>query len=187
MTTWLSTLSAGGNAVKDTDIVEALRSRLSNPGGRHLYGILGSYPALDTFAKKLRQVKTPDGRRFPKPLSVNRGILEAIPDDEFHKLVADEAKRPEPTAAHVARAFESFLRSKLGGKGLVVLANLEILFAYDLELNLLRVLAADDDRIVLLLPGKRELGKTLMFPDVVEGSYTLPSNLIAENHLWQLD
>jgi len=25
-----------------------------------------------------------------------------------------------------------------------------------------------------------------MFPDVEDGNYTLPSNLIAENHLWEL-
>jgi hypothetical protein len=77
-----------------------------------------------------------------------------------------------------------------------------MLFAYHLELNLLRTLAADDNRILLLLPGKRERGKIILFPDLGhgltqinvypgssvsdEGSYTLPSNLIAENHLWEL-
>jgi len=58
-----------------------------------------------------------DGRHFPRPLNVNRGILDAIPDDEFRQLVTDEAKRPEPTTKHVAKAFELFLRSKLTGKG----------------------------------------------------------------------
>jgi hypothetical protein len=169
-----------------TDIIESLRNKLGMPGGRHLYGVLGEYPALSIFAKKLAQAKTPDGRRFPKPLSVNLGILKSIPDDEFKDLVANEAKRPEPTAAHVAKAFEIFLRSKLRGKGLIVLANLEMLFAYHLELNLLRTMAADEDRILLLLPGQRRAGKIVMFPDLQEGSYTLPTNLIAENHLWEL-
>ena len=172
--------------MKDTEIIETLRSKLAVPGGRHLYGVLGTYQALDKFIQKLLQAKTLDGRHFPAPLSVNRGILDASPDDEFRKLVEDEAKRPEPTAAHVTRAFESFLRSKLKGKGLVILANLELLFAYSLELNLLRTMAADDDRVLLLLPGKRESGRIIMFPDLVEGNYTLPSNLIAENHLWEL-
>lgn len=172
--------------MKDTDIIDTLRSKLAVPSGRHLYGVLASYPALDAFAKKLQQAKAPDGRRLPKPLSVNRGILDSIPDDEFRKLATDEAKRPEPTAAHVAQAFERFLRSKLKGKGLVVLANFEMLFAYHLELNLLRTMAADDDRLLLLLPGKRERGRIIMFPDLNEGNYTLPTNLIAENHLWEL-
>lgn len=172
--------------MKTTEVIENLRSKLSMPGGRHLYGVLGSYAALRMFAKKLRQAKTTDGKRFPKPLSVNRGILEAIPDEEFRHLVENEARRPEPTAAHVAKAFEAFLRSKLRGKGLIVLTDLEMLFAYHLELNLLRTMAADDDRILLLLPGKRSSGKIIMFPDLEEGSYTLPTNLVASDHLWEL-
>ena len=172
--------------MKDTEIIEALRSKLAIPGGRHLYGVLGSFPALKNFSVKLREAKTTDGKRFPAPLSVNRGILGAIPDEEFKHLVENEAKRPEPTAGHVSKAFEAFLRSKLRGKGLIVLTNLEMLFAYHLELNLLRTMAADDDRILLLLPGYRSGGRIIMFPEIEDGNYTLPSNLIADNHLWEL-
>jgi hypothetical protein len=148
--------------------------------------VLGSYARLDVFARKLRQANAPDGRRFPKPLNVGLGILQSIPDDQFRQLVENEAKYPEPTAAHVAMAFEAFLRSKLRGKGLIVLSNLEMLFAYHLELNLLRSMAADEDRILLLLPGKRSGGRVIMFPNFDDGSYVLPTNLIAENHLWEL-
>jgi len=172
--------------MKDTEIIEALRQKLSVPTGRHLYGVLGTYEQLETFARKLRQARTSDEKPFPRPLNVNRGILEAIPDDEFRQLAENEARRPEPTAAHVARAFERFLRSKLAGKGLVVLTNLEMLFAYHIELNLLRTMAADQDRALLLLPGRRSSGRIIMFPDTEEGNYTLPTNLIAENHLWEV-
>lgn len=74
----------------------------------------------------------------------------------------------------------------LRGKGLIVLSSLEMLFAYHLELNLLRSMAADEDRILLLLPGKRSGGRVIMFPNLDDGSYVLPTNLIAENHLWEL-
>jgi len=94
----------------------------------------------------------------------------------FNNLVENEAKRPEPTAAHVGKAFESFLRSKLRGKGLIVLSNPEMLFAYHLELNLLRTMAADDDRTLLLLPGRRGSGKIIEFPELEGGNYTLPTN-----------
>lgn len=170
----------------DTEIIENLQSKLAVPVGRHLYGVLGSYKALDAFAAKLRQARLPTGQHFPEPLSVNRGILEDIPDEEFHALAKNEAKMPAPTATHIARAFERFLRSKLENHGLVVLANLEMLFAYQVELSLLRTLAADNYQVVLLLPAKREYGRIAMFPDAVDGSYTIPSNLIAENHLWEL-
>ena len=160
--------------------------KLNIPGGRHLYAVLGTYQRLRSFEKKLQEAKTPDGKKFPKSLSVNKGILDAIPDEEFRQLVENEAKRPEPTAAHVAKAFETFLRSNLQGKGLIVLSNLEMLFAYHLELNLLRTMATDDDRVLLLLPGHRSGGKIIMYPDSGEGSYTLPTNLIAQDHLWEL-
>lgn len=172
--------------MKDTDIIEALCARLAVPTGRHLYGVLGSYATLDAFAKKLQQARTPHGECFPAPLSVNAGILNAIPDSEFRELAQNEAKRPEPTRAHVARAFDTFLRRALEEHGLVVLAQLELLFAYGVELATLRTLAADDHRAVLLLPGRRDGERVVMFPDADEGSYTLPINLIADNHLWEL-
>jgi hypothetical protein len=172
--------------MKDTDVIQTLQSKLALPVGRHLYGVLGTYPALNRVAEKLQQARGPEGNAFPMPLNVNRGILQAIPDEEFLKLVADEPKRPETTAAYVAESFQSFLRSTIKGKGLIVLANLEMLFVYNIELNLLRTLAADANRILLLLPGKRSCGDIIMFPELSEGSYTLPSNLIAEDHLWEL-
>ncbi len=169
-----------------TEIIETMRTRLSMPGGRHLYGVLGSYDDLNRFAGQMAKAKSTDGQPFPKPVSVNRGILDAIPDEEFRKLVNDEAKRPEPTAAHVASAFGDFIRTNLAGKGLIALRDFELVFAYHLELNLLRTLAADQDRILLLLPGKRERGAVTLFPDSDHGSYILPTNLIAENNLWEL-
>ena len=172
--------------MKSTEIIEAIRQKLTVPGGRHLYGVLGTYVQLDGFARKLTQAKTTDGDPFPKPVNVNRGILDAIPDDEFKQLAENEAKRPEPTAAHVARAFERFLRANLTGKGILVLSNLEMLFAYHIELNLLRTMAADEDRVLLLLPGRRSRGRIIMFHEMDEGDYTLPTNLIAENHLWEI-
>ncbi|MGO9203453.1 MAG: hypothetical protein ACLQM8_23265 [Limisphaerales bacterium] len=170
----------------NTEIIETLRARLSLPGGRHLYGVLGSYDLLSRFAGQLTKAKSVEGQQFQKAISVNRGILDTIPDDEFRKLVNDEAKRPEPTAAHVSSAFEQFIRSKLAGQGLIVLKDLELVFSYHVELNLLRTLAADQDRILLLLPGKRERGAVILFPDSDHGSYTLPTNLIADNNLWEL-
>ena len=79
-----------------TEIIETLRARLSMPGGRHHYGVLGSYRNLAAFGSQLAKAKSIDGSPLPKPVSVNRGILDTIPDDEFRKLVNDEAKRPEP-------------------------------------------------------------------------------------------
>lgn len=172
--------------MNSTEIIETLRQKLNVSSGRHLYGVLGDYAQLDVFAKKLRQAKTLNDASFPKPVNVNRGILKTIPDADFKRLAEDEAKRPEPTAAHVGRAFERFLRTILSGGKLVVLANMEMLFAYNIELNLLRTMAADENKVLLLLPGRRAGGRIVMFHEMADGDYTLPTNLIADNHLWEI-
>ncbi len=171
----------------DTEIIEALRTRLNVHSGRHLYGILGNYSALERFSKSLQQARTLAGEPFPTPLSVNREILEAIPDEEFKELADNEPKRPEPTMQHVKQSFESFLRSRLRDHDLLVLSGLEMLFAYHIELTLFRTLSADDYRIILLLPGKRSRqGEVVMFPGLTDQTYVLPTNFIAENHMWEL-
>ena len=181
--------------MKETDIIEQLRSKLAFPTGRHLYGILGNYGDLQSFAAKLQEARIQDGQSsFPAPISVNQAILDTIPDEEFQNLVKDEARFPEPTATQVRRAFEAFLQQRLKQDGLLVLAELELLFAYNLELSNLRTLATDGQRIILLLPGKREGGRIILFPEISDGrsadcegsEYTLPSQLVAENHLWEL-
>jgi len=172
--------------MNSTEIIEALRQKMNVPSGRHLYGVLGSYTHLESFKKDLIQAKTLDGAQFPIPISVNRGILDTIPDDEFKKLAQDEAKYPEPTKSHIGRAFEHFLRDALGNDNIVILADIEMLFAYNIEMNLLRTLATDEKKLLLLLPGKRTVNRVVMFHEMEEGEYTLPTNLIADNHLWEI-
>ena len=173
--------------MNSTEIIEMLRHKLSISSGRHLYGILGSYAQLAAFVETLRQASTPDGNRFPRPVSVNKGILAAIPDDEFKRLVQDEPKRPEPTMSHIRGAFEIFLRYQLQKKQTVVLSDFELVFSYHLDLSLLRTLAADDSPAILLLPGKRHGDRVLLFTEYDDSSYVLPMGLIADNHLWTLD
>jgi hypothetical protein len=172
--------------VRDADVVEALVAKLAIPTGRHLYGVVGPYAALERFSRKLTGTALPDGEKIQAPVSVTAAVLSGIEDEEFRRIVADEAKRPEVVASEVQRAFEVVIREQARRLVLVVLANMEVVFAYHLELNLLRTLAADEVRILVLLPGRISNGKVLLFVDQPETQYTLPSNLIAENHLWEL-
>lgn len=173
--------------MKDTEIIENLRLKLSKDVGRHLYGILGNYEDLNSLMKTLKQVKTVDGENFPDALSLNVGIIESIPDEEFKHLVENEAKRPEPTSAHVSRAFENYIRTILKENNLIILKDLELLFSYGCELNILRTLSTDEKKIVLLLPGKKVGESIIMFYNLDVGDYSLPLNLIANDHLWQLN
>ena len=172
--------------MKDTEIIESLIGKMGLAAGRHLYGILGSYGRLKEFAEKLQQASLPDGTRFPAPVSVNRRIMEAISDEEFKRLAEGEARMPEPVVGAVTAGFESFMRELLKNKTTSILNGLEMLFAYDVEFTVLRTMAADENKVILLLPGKRTGGKTIMYPDWNAGSYTLPSTLVAQDHLWEL-
>jgi len=53
--------------MKSTEIIEALRQKLTVPGGRHLYGVLGTYGQLDGFAKKLARPGRQTGSHSPNP------------------------------------------------------------------------------------------------------------------------
>ncbi len=172
--------------MKTTQIIETLREKLNVSGGRHLYGVLGTYPSLAAFGEKLHQARTVERKRFPEPIDVNRGILDSLPDEEFCTLAGNEARMPEPTAAQVDRAFEAFLRKSLGNHGLVVLHHLELVFAYDLEFSPLRTLATDRHRIILLLPGHRRGARIVLYPDQNDRECSLPVNLIANNHLFEI-
>jgi hypothetical protein len=82
-----------------TEIILALSRKLTTPVGRQLYAVLGGYEALIEFQKELAKARTTEGKPFPKPVSVNREVLAAIPDKEFESVAEKEAKRPEVAAA----------------------------------------------------------------------------------------
>ncbi|MGH2478809.1 MAG: hypothetical protein ACRDHW_04035 [Ktedonobacteraceae bacterium] len=173
----------------DTDILERLYHKLESTSGRNVFGVLGpTYQALARFAGQLRLGKMPDGRPFPTPLSVTRGILATIPDHEFHDLVQNEARYPVPTRKQVEVAFQRFVRDSFAKtSGLVILEHLELLYAYTLDFALFRGLATNTHSLLLLLPGTREGGSPRLFPADQSGrAYVLPPQLIVESHLWEL-
>ena len=59
----------------------------------------------------------------------------------------------------------------------------DVCFYRFLEAEPLEVQVVED---LLLLPGRRSSGRIIMFHEMDEGNYTLPTNLIAENHLWEI-
>jgi len=142
----------------------------------HLYGVLGTERKLAKFGEQLSRAKLGGG-----PLSVNRGLIEAMPDGVLEGT-SDEAA----LSALLSAPYERFIHSQVAGKGLVVLADLELLFAHNLDPGLLCSLTQETDHIVLLLPGKREQGKVLLFPQSKQGGFELPPGLIAGDDLWEI-
>jgi len=171
--------------MKIDDIIINLSNMMQVPVGRHLYGVIGTYESLEKVENALVKAPRFGEELFPKPKSLNLELIDAYSDSEFRSLVEDEAKRPEPTRASLRNVFEKFMRESLEKENLLILKDLELLFIYNIDFSVLRVLSTDIHRVVLLLPGRRSLGRVIMYPES-QYDFHLPQNLIADNHLWEI-
>jgi hypothetical protein len=170
------------------EINTQLRQKLEMPTGRHLYVVLGTYERLERYEKvAFREARSPSGNRLGDPVNVNHHLLDRINDDELKRLVQTEASRTESVKDRLAKELDALVAEKLNGGWFIALKNLEILFAYDLELNCLRIRATNQKHILVLLPGERVGDRITLFHEAPQNNHrTLPTNLVPENHLWEL-
>jgi hypothetical protein len=170
------------------EINSQLRQKLEMPTGRHLYVVLGTYERLDRYEKvDFREARSPSGQRLTDPVNVNRSLLDRVHDDELKRLVQNEASRMESVRKRLTEELDALLAERLDVNSFVALKCLELLFAYDLELNCLRIRATNQKHILLLLPGERSSDRITLFYEASHSNHrTLPTNLVPENHLWEL-
>ena len=169
-------------------IISQLRDKLTFDVGRHLYAVLGGYEQLDQFERRdLAQARDPEGQSFPLPFNVNRELLARIGDDDLRHLVKVEARRFNAVQRHLNQAFDQLLHDLLQQNRLIILKQLELLFAYSLDLSVLRTRASNQSHILLLLPGERRGERLLIFHEAAERfQRSIPQNLVADNHLWEM-
>ena len=165
-----------------------LREKLRFEVGRHLYGLLGTYTQLAEFEQvNLAQARDPNGNPFPPSINLNRDLLARIGDDDLRQLVRDEARRPQAIQRRLGQELDNLLVGLLGDNHLLILKQLELTFAYSLDLSVFRIRATDQNHILLLLPGERRgEGITLFHEADPRFHRRLPGNLIADNHIWEL-
>jgi hypothetical protein len=173
--------------MKDQEIIDQLRAKLTSPTGRHLYAVLGSYGALERFAEKLPTTPAMGNSVFPAAASVTQGILDCISDEGFAHEGSQELAVPEVAARLVQNAFNDFLSEHILKHGLTVLRDWELAVAYDCDLHLLRERATDSRRVVLLLPGKRNGGNVMLFPQLPGGDLKLPGGILTDDHIWETE
>lgn len=169
-------------------IITELREKLRFSMGRHLYGVLGTYGQLTQFEQgDLAQAQTPHGNPFPQPINLNRELLARIGDDDLRRLVRDEARRPQAVQRRLGQELDNLLSELLQNDHLLILKQLEITFAYSLDLGVFRIRATNQNHILLLFPGERR-GEHITLFHKADPRYhrSLPTNLIADNHLWEL-
>jgi hypothetical protein len=170
-------------------IATQLRQNLQVNIGRHLYAVLGSYACLETFEKEtLCQIPLPGSQLFPPAVNLNRALLNRIGDADLRELVRSEGKRPQMIQKRLNDEFDGLLAECLQKSPFLALKQIELLFAYKLDLQTVRARASNNNHIVLLLPGEKRGDHVSLF---VEASprfqRELPYQLIADNHLWELD
>jgi len=170
------------------EINSQLRQKLEMPTGRHLYVILGTYERLERYEKiAFREARSPGGQRLGDPVNVNHQLLDRINDDELKRLVQTEASRTESVKDRLSKELDALVAEKLNGGSFLALKNLEILFAYDLELNCLRIRATNQKHIVVLLPGEKVGDRITLFHEAPQNNNrTFPPNLVPRNPLWEL-
>jgi hypothetical protein len=171
------------------EINSHLRQKLQMPTGRHLYAVLGKYDSLDRYVRvDFREARAQTGQHFCEPINVNHTLLDRIKDDELKNLVQTEASRTESVKDRLAKELDALIAEKLVGASLLALNHLELLFAYDLELNCLRIRATNQKHILMLLPGEKTGDRITLFHEGSSNNHrTLPTNLVPENHLWELN
>lgn len=170
------------------EINSQLRQKLEMPTGRHLYVILGTYERLERYENvDFREARSPTNQKLADPVNVNHELLQRIPDEELKRLVQTEASRTESVKDRLSKELDTLVADKLNVDSFIALKNLEILFAYDLELNCLRIRAANQKHILLLLPGEKVGDRITLFHEAPQKYHrTLPHTYVQENHLWEL-
>lgn len=169
-------------------VISQMKEKLHFEAGRHLYGVLGTYGQLERFLHNdLAGARDSSGQKFPSPINLNKALLGQIDDATLRDLIEREAKRPQWVSQRLDDEWEKLLQRSLDETSFIILYQIELMFAYELEFAALRRYASNQNRILLLLPGQRYGDHIILFHEAaVEFQRSLPANVIAENHLWEL-
>ena len=170
------------------EAVMRLSEQLTVSVGRHLYAVLGSYEQLHRFEEDALAHGTDSvGVPFPPPVNVNRDLLARIEDEDLNRLVKHEAKGPHAITQRLQKELIGLVKERLDQQSLLILRQLELVFAYNLDPGVFRTQATDRSHIVLLIPGRREGDNVILFgDDEPRFECRLPYNLVTEDHLWEL-
>ncbi|MEI7848480.1 MAG: hypothetical protein WCK35_21950 [Chloroflexota bacterium] len=175
--------------LKGTQVISNLKAGLQMEIGRHLYAVVGSYEQLSAFEKNdLSLARKENGTVMPIPVNLSRALLERIGDSDLRELVKQEGKLPKGVKRKLGLEFDSLLANLLNQDHLVILKNLELLFAFELELETVRARANNQNHILMMLPGEKRGDHVVLFSEAEQRFHRqLPLQLIADNHLWELD
>ncbi len=170
-----------------TEINQSLSERLKENIGRHLYGIFGSYYQLDKYEREsLPHISLPEGLT-PEIISLNDAILNRIEDEDLRKIIKSEVNIPRFTQDKLNKVLNSLLENQLKINRILFLKQFELVFAYNLDLQSIRARAANQNHIIMMLPGKLIRNRAELFVESRSQFHrTLPAQVLTEDHLWEI-
>ncbi len=141
------------------EINSQLRQKLAMPTGRHLYIVLGTYERIERYERvAFREARGPDDRPLGPALNINLSLLQRFGDEELKWLVRHEAGMQETVKKQLADELDALVADKLMETSFLALKNLELLFAYDMELNCFRIRAVNQSS--RLLTARKEVASS---------------------------
>lgn len=170
------------------EVISQLKEKLQFSVGRHLYAVLGSYAQLEQFERDaLAQARDPQNRRLPEPINLSRRLLASIGDDDLRGLVGVESRRPQTVQRHLVQALNRLLADLQQEQYFLILKHFELIFAYRLDFGVFRTRAANQNHMLLLLPGERRGDHLILYHEAdAKFHRSIPSGILADNHLWEL-
>lgn len=169
-------------------IIGELRTKLPFDTGRHLYAVIGTYQQLRIF-REVELTKARDGNDslFPQVCNLNYELLTRIEDSELRELVGNEARRPLTIASRLEKQLSQFMNEYFVVQNFLILEHVELVFTYQLDFSIFRRTASNQNHILFLLPAERRGDQIVVFHQAdVRFHRTIPENLIADNHVWEL-
>lgn len=161
---------------------------------RHVYCVHGNYERLQPFAARLRkEVAKGSFNKLGRVeyLSLNRDLIGHLKARGSYDQVARLAdqRRDEQLKGLLSGGFRDLVTSRIEAPDVVglVLANFELLYAYDLggnDISLARQVAINGKRVCLLVPGTMRDGRLWIFDNDTESRREFPEALVFKNSGW---
>lgn len=174
--------------LSDPEVNSALKGKLANQAGRHLYVILGTYAALDRYERSAYpELRDIHGVEMPSPVNVSRTLLARFQDEELQKLAGSELRQTNHIKDRLYNEFDQILVDGLKESSALALKQVELLFAFDIELDKVRIRGVNQKHILLMIPGEMSGERITLFHEASpEWHRTLPQALVPEDHLFEL-
>ncbi len=175
------------NRLPPIKILEQLTQKWAGSTGRRLYLVTGAGAALEKFEEDLIMARPrgPDNN-FPV-IDLNQAMLDRFSETELDALIAWEPRRRNAVRDRLQSAFEDVLRQALSECDALALKRPELLFAFNLDLTALRVMACDARRVLFLIPGSVRAETLILYADADERFHRRPpDDLFISDHIWEI-